>query len=208
MRKTFQKKNLLTKLGFIFVFLASVVIWQSCYPGDELTYSDTDIVATFYDKDANFAIKITFAIPDTIYRLDEDGNPVVDPGINDQSILNKIKSELQAYGYTEAASPATADVIIISVVTQSSWVSGGCYYDWWYGWWYPYYGWCYPVYYTYDTGTLLIAMLDNDVAEARNGLWVAAMNGLLGDNNAGTLSRVNEGIEQAFDQSSYLGEGK
>lgn len=197
-----------TKISLLILFAAAVVILQSCYPGEELTYSDTDIVATFYYKDANFATKTTYAIPDSIYRLDDEGKPVVDPGANDQNILNKIKSELNAYGFSEAASPAAADVIIISLISQSTWVSGGCYYDWWYGWWYPYYGWCYPVYYTYDTGTLLIAMLDNDVTEARSGLWVAAMNGLLGDSNSGTLSRVNNGIEQAFKQSPYLGAGK
>lgn len=197
-----------TTLSLIIFIATLVIVLQSCYPGDELTYSDTDIVATFYDKEANFATKTTYAIPDTIYRLDDEGNPKVEPGANDQSIINKIKDELENYGFTEAATPADADVIVFSVITTSSWVSGGCYYDWWYGWWYPYYGWCYPVYYTYDTGTLLIAMLDNDATEARTGLWVAAMNGLLGDSNSGTLSRVYSGIDQAFSQSPYLGEGK
>jgi len=195
-------------LSLIILIAATIVLLQSCYPGEELTYSDTDIVATFYDKEANFATKTTYAMPDTIYRLDENGNPIVDPGTNDQATINKIKEELEDYGFTEAATTADADVLVISVVTTTSWVSGGCYYDWWYGWWYPYYGWCYPVYYTYDTGTLLVAMLDNDATEARTGLWVAAMNGLLGDNNAGTLDRIKDGIEQAFSQSPYLGEGK
>lgn len=197
-----------TTLSLIIFIAAAIVVLQSCYPGDELTYSDTDIVATFYDKEADFSTKLTYAMPDTIYRLDDEGNPIVDVGANDQNIIDKVKDELEGYGFTEAATPAAADVIVFSVITTTSWVSGGCYYDWWYGWWYPYYGWCYPVYYTYDTGTLLIAMLDNDATEARTGLWVAAMNGLLGDSNAGTLSRVSAGIEQAFSQSPYLGAGK
>ena len=197
-----------TTLSLIIFIAAAIVVLQSCYPGDELTYSDTDIVATFYDKEADFSTKLTYAMPDTIYRLDDEGNPIVDVGANDQNIIDKVKDELEGYGFTEAATPAAADVIVFSVITTTSWVSGGCYYDWWYGWWYPYYGWCYPVYYTYDTGTLLIAMLDNDATEARTGLWVAAMNGLLGDSNSGTLSRVNNGIEQAFSQSPYLGAGK
>lgn len=197
-----------TTFSLIIIIIAAVLVLQSCYPGDELTYSDTDIIATFFDEDADFSTKMTYAIPDTIYRLDDEGNPIADPGPNDQQVLNKIKDELENYGFSEVGNPANADVIIVSVVTTSSWVSGGCYYDWWYGWWYPYYGWCYPVYYTYDTGTLIIAMLDNDATEARNGLWVAAMNGLLGDNNSGTIARVNSGIEQAFDQSTYLGAGK
>lgn len=195
-----------TTFSLIIFIAAAIVVLQSCYPGDELTYSDTDIIATFYDKEADFATKMTYAMPDTIYRLDDEGNPIVDPGANDQSILNKIKSELEGYGFTEET-PANSDVIVFAVISTSSWVSGGCYSSW-YSWYYPYYGWCYPVYYTYDVGTMLIAMIEKDTVEARNGLWVAAMNGLLGDSNSGTLSRVNSGIEQAFSQSPYLGTGK
>lgn len=191
----------------LIIFIASAIfVLQSCYPGDELTYSNTDIIATFYDKEADFATKTTYAMPDTIYRLDEEGKPIVDPGANDQSIINKIKDELEGYGFTEET-PANADVIVFAVISTSSWVSGGCYYGW-YNWYYPYYGWCYPVYYTYDVGTLIIAMVEKDTIEEKNGLWVAALNGLLGDSNSGTLSRVNAGIEQAFSQSPYLGTGK
>ncbi|NUM62377.1 MAG: hypothetical protein HUU44_09555, partial [Ignavibacteriaceae bacterium] len=60
-------------LSLIILIAATIVLLQSCYPGEELTYSDTDIVATFYDKEANFATKTTYAMPDTIYRLDENG---------------------------------------------------------------------------------------------------------------------------------------
>ncbi|MDZ7624387.1 MAG: DUF4136 domain-containing protein [Ignavibacteriaceae bacterium] len=195
-----------TALSLIIFITAAMVVLQSCYPGDELTYSDTDIIATFYDKEADFATKSTYAMPDTIYRLDDEGNPIVDPGANDPSILNKIKDELEGYGFTEET-PANADVIVFAVISTSTWVSGGCY-SGWYSWYYPYYGWCYPVYYTYDTGTLLIAMIEKDTTEEKDGLWVAAMNGLLGDNNSGTLTRINQGIEQAFSQSPYLGAGK
>lgn len=195
-----------TTLSLIIFIAAAIVVLQSCYPGDELTYSDTDIVTTFYDKEANFATKTTYAMPDTIYRLDDEGNPIVDPGANDQNILNKIKDGLEGYNFTEAATPGDADVAVFSVISTSSWVSGGCYSSW-YSWYYPYYGWCYPVYYTYDVGTLIIVMVEKGTVE-RNGLWVAAMNGLLGDSNAGTIDRVNNGIEQAFSQSPYLGEGK
>lgn len=207
MSKIFSHRSLLA-FTLVAVLILTATILQSCYPGEELTYSDTDLVATFYNKDADFAMKQTFAIPDSIIRLDEDGNPVSDPGPFDQQIINKIKSELQSLGFTEEAVPANADVLVIAAITTSTWVSGGCYSNWWYGWWYPYYGWCYPTYYTYDTGTILIAMLDVDVTEAESGLWVAGINGLLGDSNSSTSSRINQNIEQAFNQSPYLGDGK
>lgn len=207
MNKIFSQHSLLTFTSIAILILTATIL-QSCYPGEELTYSDTDLVATFYNKDANFATKQTFAIPDSIIRLDEDGNLVSDPGPFDQQILNKIKSELQAIGFTQEADPANADVLVVAAITTSTWVSGGCYYDWWYDWWYPYYGWCYPAYYTYDTGSIVIAMLDVNVTEAESGLWVAGINGLLGDSNSSTSARINQNIEQAFNQSPYLGDGK
>ena len=41
-----MKKTLL----ILIMTVAALLILQSCYPGEELTYSDADIVATFYDK--------------------------------------------------------------------------------------------------------------------------------------------------------------
>lgn len=206
MKKIISRRSIFL-ISSIAILILSTTILQSCYPGEELTYSDTDLVVTFYNKDANFATKQTFAMPDSIVRLDEDGNFVSDPGPFDNQILNKIKSELQSLGFTEEAVQANADVLVIAAITTSTWVSGGCY-DWWYSWWYPYYGWCYPTYYTYDTGTIIIAMLDVNVTEAKSGLWVAGINGLLGDSNSSTSSRINQNIEQAFNQSPYLGDGK
>jgi len=192
----------------LIIFIASaMVILQSCYPGDEITYSDSDIVATFYDEEANFSTKLTFAMPDEIIRLDDEGNPINDPGINDQLAINRIKSNLDQAGFTQIIDPDTTNpattphVLVIAFANQSTWVSGGCYSSW-YSWYYPYYGWCYPVYYTYDIGSLVIVMIDP--TESRNALWVAALNGILEDTNAGIAARVTDGIDQAFTQSPYL----
>ena len=160
------------------------------------------------DKATDFATKQTFAMPDSIIRIDANGNPVSDTSPYDSQILSKINSELLSLGFTEEADPANADVLVIAAVTTSTWVSGGCYSDWWYGWWYPYYGWCYPTYYTYSTGTIIIAMLDGSATETKTGLWVAGINGIIGDSNSSTSTRINQDIAQAFNQSSYLGDGK
>ena len=194
-----------TTFSLIIFIAAAIVVLQSCYPGDEITYSDSDIVATFYDKEADFATKLTFAMPDEIIRLDDEGNPINDPGVNDQLAINRIKSNLDQAGFTEITNPDSItnvpDVLVIAFANQSTWVSGGCYSSW-YSWYYPYYGWCYPVYYTYDIGTVLIVMIDP--SESRNALWVAALNGILEDTNAGIADRLTDGIDQAFTQSPYL----
>jgi len=205
MRRISQKMSTRTKLSLVVLFSALTLVLNSCYPGDAITAADTDIVATYFDKDADFATKLTYSIPDQIIRLDENGDPINDPGANDQQILNKIKDKLESAGYDLIANPDSLtnrpDVLVVAFVNQSTWVSGGCYSSW-YSWYYPYYGWCYPVYYTYDIGTLLIVMIDP--TESRNALWVAAFNGILEDTNAGVLNRINNGIDQAFTQSPYL----
>lgn len=194
-----------TQVILLILFASAALLLQSCYPGDDITAADTDIVATFFDKEADFSTKLTFAIPDEIIRIDENGDPINDPGVNDQLALNRIKSNLVQAGFTEITDPDSVtnvpDVLVIVFANQSTWVSGGCYSSW-YSWYYPYYGWCYPVYYTYDLGSLVIVMIDP--AEQKTALWVAALNGILEDTNAGIADRLTKGIDQAFTQSPYL----
>jgi hypothetical protein len=203
MKVVSRKMSLIKTISLMLLFLALAVGLYSCYPGEELTPADTDIVATFFDKEANFATKLTYAIRDSVTRIDEDGNPVFEVGPYDQQGINRIKTNMNNAGFTEVANPADADVLIITFANKSTWVSGGCY-SWWYSWYYTYYGWCYPVYYTYDTGTLLIVMLDTKATEQKDALWVAALNGILEDTSAGILDRLYKGIDQAFTQSPYL----
>jgi Domain of unknown function (DUF4136) len=207
MKVVSRKMSLIKIISIMLLFLALAVGLYSCYPGDEITAADTDIVATYFDKEADFSTKLTFALPDKVFRIDENGDPIDDPGANDQLALNTIKANLIDAGFTEITDPDTSnplttpDVLVIAFANQSTWVSGGCYSSW-YSYYYPYYGWCYPVYYTYDIGTILIAMVDPN--ESRNALWVAALNGILEDTNAGIADRLTDGIDQAFTQSPYL----
>jgi len=200
-----------TTLSLIIFIAAAIFILQSCYPGDELTYSDTDIVATFYDKDADFSNYDTYIMSDTIYTFDDESQSLIPNDdislTNKTTIFNGIESNLEDIGFNSTSNPSDADVVIAVIVTSSTWVGGGCYYGYW-SYWYPYYSWCYPVYYTYDTGTIIIAMIDKSVTEERPGLWIATINGLLGDANTELQSRINQNIDQAFTQSPYLGEGK
>ena len=206
MKYTFPKKHFWFGLSSLLILVSLVFALQSCYPGDDITAADTDIVATFFDKEADFASKVTYAIRDSIIRLDEDGNPIFnETGPNDQLAINRIKQNMTDAGFQLIEDPDTLtnrpDVFVIVFANNSTWVSGGCY-STWYSWYYPYYGWCYPVYYTYDMGTLVIVMLDPN--EQKNALWVAALNGSLEDTNAGVADRLTDGIDQAFTQSPYL----
>jgi hypothetical protein len=203
-----MKSNKLTfRSWIVFIFLMSGLILVSCYPGDPLTPADTDVVATFHKPDADFSAKMTYAMPDSIIRIDGDGNPVNDPGPFDAQIIARIKQNMNQLGYTEVQNPANADLHIVASVTTTTWVSGGCY-SWWYSYWYPYPGYCYPVAYTYRTGSLLFAITDPSNQGASDALWIAGINGILEDSGSGLGARLNTNIDQAFKQSPYLGEGK
>ena len=85
--------------------------------------------------------------------------------------------------------------------------------------WYPYYpgyyppGWGWggvPYYSSYTTGTLLMEMsnpddirvIDHDTVVPL--YWAGALNGVMSSSASGDKSRVLNGIDQAFDQSTYL----
>jgi hypothetical protein len=107
-------------------------------------------------------------------------------------------------------------VVLLAASTQVQ--SGLLYGDWFSAWGYlPYWGaavdpswlWGYPgavVPYTYQTGTLLVSMLDVRAPRSETKtiplLWSAGLDGLVGD--ATTMARIHAGIAQAFDQSPYL----
>jgi len=97
--------------------------------------------------------------------------------------------------------------------------TGYAYYGGWWGYWYGYYppgwGW-YPYYpsggvtYSYSVGTIFIMMTDPPRTTADGKpippIWIAAVNGLA--DKSTNSKRITKGIDQAFAQSQYLGEGK
>jgi hypothetical protein len=212
MKKTSIKMFLRKNLFFLLFLFTAVIVLQSCYPYDDIDVNDADVVATFYDDGANFANLVNYAMSDTIYTFGSGSDNLVPSedisSTNANAILNSIKTNLANMGFVDKTSAAlTADslVFVAAIVTSSTWVSGGCYGGYW-SYWYPYYGWCYPVAYTYTTGTILIVMAEKQ-ASSTNGVWVAGINGIL-NGTASNTSRINADINQAFQQSPYLGDGK
>jgi len=207
MKKTSIKMFFRKGLFFLLFLSASVIVLQSCYPYDDLTPEDTDVVVTFYDDATNFTNLVTYAIPDTIYTFNSSGDIVPSEDISSSSanqILTSLNNNLQEMGFTpQQGNQANADVHVFALVTSSTWVSGGCYGGYW-SYWYPYYGWCYPVAYTYTTGSLFVVMLNPAKTGDSQSVWFAGVNGILSSTNASNASRINTDIDQAFNQSPYL----
>lgn len=207
-----MKANYLRKgkssIGFslFLLFLSFGFLITGCYPGDALTPSETDIISTFYVQDTDFSSKLTYAMPDSVLHMDGDGNVENNSGRYDKQILSQIEYNLTQMGYQEESNPENADVLVTAVITTTTWVSGGCYPSW--GYWYPYGGWCYPVVYTYNTGTLVITMAEPDNQNEASVIWFAGINGIIDDSAANISTRLDQNIDQAFNQSEYLGDGK
>lgn len=195
-----------------------IVTATSCYYDYGLSYSDYDVVATAYSPSANFGAYKTFFMPDTIPHLTDETSDLIGH-TNDQQILNAIANSFEAVGYqrvdTTAAEPDFV-VIVEAVASKTVVIYGGGYWGWYP--WYPGWGWgwggYYPGYppisggYSYSNGTILVNMIDPDIAGPDNNvasIWFGAVNGLLGDTQAGVQKRLNSSINQLFNQSPYLG---
>lgn len=194
-----------------------------CYPGGIETVSQTDLVATFFQKGVDFTANHTYDMPDSIVDVGvAAGGSSTLKHQYDAQILAKIQTELAAIGYTRVDATTTRpDVIVvvsgITVDNYSVWQP----YPWWpyWGWWggWPagygagstwYYPWSPVVVSGYTSGSLFIDMVDPDVAapqpDQKTSIWLAAINGMLEGSDADILQRVNNSITQAFNQSPYL----
>lgn len=191
--------------------LGLLFLLAGCYPqGPEYT-DEFDIVFTNYDESASFKALKYYAIPDEVVDINGNYDPAQGPEfISPQYstlIINRIKSNMNALGYTEVADTGQADVIIlpgaleVTNITYSYWYS---YWDYYYG-----YGWYYPytTVSTYTTGSLIMTMVDRknlNPANKGRAIWFGVVNGLLEGASADFGSRINKGIDQAFRQSPYL----
>lgn len=196
--------------------LASALL-AGCYPNGPEYIEEYDLVLTNYSPDYDFTTRTTYALPDSVVKitgnLEEGEAPEMVSPTYANPILNSIRENMNARGWQEVGEAEDPDVILLPSVFTSTTVS--YYYDYWYwGWYYPYYGygWYYPGYYpgyvtSYTTGTLLIQMTDpNDIPATDNVpvVWTAAFNGLAEGSTSTLVQRINDAVDQAFEQSEYL----
>jgi len=212
------------------VLLAAMTILvagvASCYPGEINSVGEADLVLTFFDSTADFTNVVTYAMPDTIIRVTEDGGSSTANPVVDAQALAQIEAEFTALGYQRVdVNGAEPDVIVLVTAARVDvdfWVAGG-WWDYWGYWpgWGP--GWgpcCYGPGYgpgypwapvhggTATIGTLVITMLDHNKTPAEPmeipAVWTGVINGLLQGSDANIVARLEGLIGQAFDQSPYL----
>jgi hypothetical protein len=132
-------------------------------------------------------------------------------------------------GYIERPVDTLNPADVVMLISAMSTTNSGLYFDpgwlwgywgWWPGWggypgapvWGP--GWGmgfpagFPIYINYATGTLFISMIDpeeSDIEEKTIAVtWLAALNSLLSGTSQEKERRIEDNIDQAFQQSPYL----
>jgi hypothetical protein len=203
----------------------------ACYPGSIEGIQEADVIVTTRDTATNFAQFLLYAMPDSVWQVDDtvDGVPILSHDF-DSLMIATVEQNLAARGYVRVNIPDNpADLpqdsvpnflMVLSMYgaqhTQVGWVPG---WGWgWPGWgyWPPYgpgWGWGSPGYWyttSYETGTVFMDWIDPN--NPNPGVeppeipieWTGALRGLLGGNQATTATRLVDGINQAFRQSLYL----
>ncbi len=215
-------RNMLIKSLFAVGF-----VWlTACYPSNNKSTEDLDVVVTRYDEETDFQAYNTFHVADTIIQIgDPESSGYIDLELTREEmdvILNKIRSEMKMFNYTEITTPSLDSIPDVGIFTDAIAAEITVVYTYppYWGWgWYPGYpgwgwggGWYYPPAvgsYSYPVGTLVINYIDIEKTIKEDGKdyiytpWVGILNGLLYQTSSGD-TRITNLIEQMFTQSQYL----
>ena len=201
------------KKQFFFLTIFSFAFFACRKLPDTGALSNSFAVQTSKDANANFSNYNTYSISDTINLRSTNPNDTVWDDADAQQLIDAVRSNLDARGYTEVDRGSVPDLGIgftaikdlnVGVVYPGWWWGGywGCY--WYYCGYPPYYG--YGAVYSIPTGTLILDMIDLKNAAA-NGkldiLWSSVMTGGLG-NTSDDIQLGLEAVDQSFTQSPYI----
>jgi len=194
------------------VLFASLGLLWGCYPEGPEYVDELDIVYSNYDANYDFQSKGTYSLPDKIVKITGDDEADIEyvDDVYALPTLARIDQNMQTLGWTKVAADVADVQLLPATWTTTTVFYWGYWGDYW-CWYYPYYcggGWYYPYYPTttsYTTGTVMITMTDpkeENPAKITRAVWISAMNGLF--QGTYNMTRINNAIDQAFEQSPYL----
>lgn len=207
------------------VILASLASLNltSCTPGSGISAAESDVVLTRYDTTIDFGAFKTYAMPDSIFHIVEEGDTSTLSRQFDDEVIALVKANFEALGYTlvEVGNATPPDVGVYIRATDTEYWQLYSYYPgypgwggWWGGWggWYPYYPPYYGGGYAFTTGTVFVDMFDPDTVEENPDgegyifkvYWDGTINGVLDDTTSSKQQRLEDSINQMFFQSPYL----
>ena len=198
-----------------FAILLTAALLLGCYPKGHEYIEDLDLVVTNHDVAFDFEDYNTYSLPDRIVKitgnLDEGEEVEFIDDANAAFILDRIRDNMEAYGWAEVNEDQDPDMVILPSAMQST--TFVYYYDYWYwDWYYPYYWWGwyypYPIYGgSYTSGSVFLQMTYPDGITPTDNIpvvWSSILNGLLEGSKSDLANRVAKSVDQAFDQSPYL----
>lgn len=189
----------------------------SCFKSPDTSSLSTDlVVATNRDLRVDFGTFNTYHISDTIPRITDDPNDTIITGPEALEIVNQIRTNLDARGYQFVERDEDPDLAVIPAIIRVTNVGRVCS-GWWWGYpgywppgyWGPGGGYYYPFcgFYSYETGSLNIDLMDLENREENNNIsatWTAVLFGSLNSSDNVNLDRALNAIDQAFEQSPYI----
>ena len=217
-------------LAVVAMITAASIVMYSCYPNSPESAEEFDVVATFFDQEANFAAFSNFASrTDSIIQIEIPGAQNIAISHDyDTELLQQINSAFTERGYTREPDPQTnkpdmAVLVSAAATTEYDPYASNPWFDFWGSWfadsldvdvdvtWGLDYSWYTgSVVYSYDVGALVILLLDirnvDDTTQRADipVLWMGSFNGLLSGSSTSIANRVSGAIDQMFEQSQYL----
>jgi hypothetical protein len=205
---------------YIILAIFAVFGWACQTEPDSAELIDEMVVSTNYDPEADFAAYSTYAIPtDTIGFISNKSSDTIitsPESTYPRHVLNVIKDNMEARGYTRVSRNENPDlgvnVMVVNdfnvfqeVVYPNYYGYGGNYYSGYYGYG-SYYSYPYVNTYAYNTGVLIIEIVDLKNRTPDNKVKVV-WDAYLGDvySTIDRAAQTQEGIDQAFVQSPYIG---
>ena len=189
---------------------------MGCQPEpDDYKLHDELVVSTNFDPVANFGAYTTYSIStDTIGFVSNRTNDTILTHQDSElvrPIISRIRDNMDQRGYTRVAVEEDPDIGVNVMIVNNlnlfqQVIDPGFYYPSYYGYSSYYY---YPYVQTYveNTGTLVLQLVDLKNRNANNEVkvvWAAYLGDLISTVNR--LKQTEEGINQAFVQSPYIGQ--
>ena len=224
-RVTRHRAQVIVRSGRLLVGLVALLGIAACGDDEDIVIPSSQVVVTtFHDSTYNFGALTTFAMPDTVIQfLPLTGTSVPLSRAYDATILNQVRADFLARGYTEAAPGTRASFVVLVGASASEnynafvgypWYS---YYGFWTGWaWYTpgfdnswtiVYPWYPSIGVTaYGRGTLVVALIPTTLVNPLNrsiqAQWAGVATAILG--TSPTNAGVAAVIDQMFALSPYL----
>ena len=204
------------------VLAISLIALASCEKDPDMSQLDSDFtVYTDYDSSTDFSNFTTYCLPDSILVPGDGMKNSYWKDESAQRLISAAAEAMDSLGYKRVTNPDEATLGLQLSFTQmrthvTDFVGGGMYGSWWnFAFWGPYWGgwyYPYPISYSYDTGTLMMEMVDltkrtaatDDKKQDLTVVWHAYADGLLYGSSRINLQLALRALNQAFTQSPYL----